>query len=164
MSLVLRKPDFCTCENKAADQVTSQLISGFVFTTWIEQSLYSLNPKFRASSHPQWLHSLVCVGPGQELQRPVFSEGGSNVSTITDGIFTFRPPFLSLYLFCRYHWIEYRINILYVQGFATYRWQTNVEICITSLWQYQLQPISMCVFKVLPMVPMVYQYRSRFYQ
>ena len=43
---------------------TAQLISAFVFTTQIIQSLYFLHPKFQASSHPVWLHSQVCVGPG----------------------------------------------------------------------------------------------------
>ena len=57
--------------------VTAQLISAFVFATWIIQSLYFLNPKFRASSHLQWLPSLVCVSPGQKPRRPVFSERGS---------------------------------------------------------------------------------------
>ena len=33
--------------------VTAKLISAFVFTTWIAQSLYFLNPKFQASSHLQ---------------------------------------------------------------------------------------------------------------
>ena len=45
--------------------VTAKLISAFVFATWIVQSLYFLNTKFQASSHLQWLHSLVCVRPGQ---------------------------------------------------------------------------------------------------
>ena len=42
MSLVLRKPGFCIIENKAADQFfgnrtphTAQLISAFVFATWM---------------------------------------------------------------------------------------------------------------------------------
>ena len=52
--------------------VTAQPISEFVVPTWI----YFLNPKFRASSHPLWLHNLVCVGPGREPWRPVFSERG----------------------------------------------------------------------------------------
>ena len=69
MSLILRKPDFCKSENKAA----------FVFTTWVVQSLYFLNPKFRACSHLLWLHSLVSVGPGRKPRRPVFSERGSYV-------------------------------------------------------------------------------------
>ena len=38
----MRKPAFCICENRGADQqVTAKLISGFVFGTWIVQSLYS---------------------------------------------------------------------------------------------------------------------------
>ena len=37
--------------------VTVQLISTFVFTTQIVQSLYFLNPKFHASSHLVWLYS-----------------------------------------------------------------------------------------------------------
>ena len=58
MSRVMRKPTFCICENKDADQlrgnreaVTAKLISAFVFATQIVQSLYFLNPKFQASSH-----------------------------------------------------------------------------------------------------------------
>ena len=45
--------------------VTAKLISAFVFATWIVQYLFFLNSKFQASSHLQWLHSLVCVRPGQ---------------------------------------------------------------------------------------------------
>ena len=36
---------------RSAAQLTSQLISGFVFDTQIVQSLYLLNPKFQAPSH-----------------------------------------------------------------------------------------------------------------
>ena len=79
MSRVMRKPDFCLCENKGADQLrfilivihvsgqmsrrirkpkiclcenkdADQLMSAFVFATGIVQSLYFLNPKFQASS------------------------------------------------------------------------------------------------------------------
>ena len=85
MSLVMRKPDFCICENKDADQlrgnreaVTAKLISAFVFATKIVQSLYFLNPKFQASSHLVRLYSPVCVGPGRKPRRPVFSQRGSN--------------------------------------------------------------------------------------
>ena len=46
-SLVMRNPAFCICENKGADQ----LISAFVFTTRIVQSLYFLNPKFQVSNN-----------------------------------------------------------------------------------------------------------------
>ena len=40
-------------------------VSAFVFAIWIAQYLYFLNTKFQASSHLQWLYSLVCVRPGQ---------------------------------------------------------------------------------------------------
>ena len=53
--------------------VTAKLISAFVIATLIVQPLYFLNPKFQASSHLLWLHSLVCVGPGRKPRRPVFS-------------------------------------------------------------------------------------------
>ena len=62
MSRVVRKPAFCICENKDADQ----LISAFVFAIRIVQFLYYLNPKFQANSHLVWLYSLVCVGPGRK--------------------------------------------------------------------------------------------------
>ena len=75
----MRKPDFCICENKDADQfaVTAKLISAFDFATQIVQFLYFLNPKFQASSHLLWQYSPVCVGPGRKPRRPVFSERGS---------------------------------------------------------------------------------------
>ena len=78
MSRVVRKPDLCICENKGADQLRgSKLISAFVFTIRIVQSLYFLNLKNQASSHLVWLYSPVCVGPGRKPRRPVFSERGS---------------------------------------------------------------------------------------
>ena len=63
----MRKPTFCICENKDADQlrVSAKLISAFVFSTWIVWYLYFLNSKFQASSHLQWVYSLVCVRTGQ---------------------------------------------------------------------------------------------------
>ena len=68
VSLVMRKPDFCICENKDTDQlrVTAKLISAFVFATWIIQCLNYLNPGFQASSHLLWLYSPVCVRPGRK--------------------------------------------------------------------------------------------------
>ena len=71
MSHVIRKPDFCICKSKGADQlaVTAQLISTFVIAT-----LYFLNQEFQASSHLLWLYSPVCVRPW----RQVFSWRGSN--------------------------------------------------------------------------------------
>ena len=70
MSRAMRKLNFCLCENKGADQLRSnceaELISAFVFATWIIQSLFFLNSKFQASSHLQWLHRPVCVRPGRD--------------------------------------------------------------------------------------------------
>ena len=57
--------------------VTSKLISAFVFATRIVQYLLLLNPKFQASRHLLWLHSLFCVGPGLNPRGPVFSQRGS---------------------------------------------------------------------------------------
>ena len=78
LSLVTRKPDFCICENtQISCAVTAQRISAFVFTTWIVQSHYYLNPKFQASSHLLFLDSPVCIRPGRKPRRPVFSKRGS---------------------------------------------------------------------------------------
>ena len=57
------------CENKGADH----LISTFIFTTKIVQSIYFLNPRFQTSIHIKWLYSPVCVEPGPKPQRQVFS-------------------------------------------------------------------------------------------
>ena len=79
----MRKPDFCICENKDADQLRGYLRGNreadqrLFFAKRIVKSLYLLNSKFQASSHFLWLYSLVCVGPGQKPRRPVFSERGS---------------------------------------------------------------------------------------
>ena len=79
MSHVTRKPAFCICENKDADQLhgSVKLICVFVFATWIVQSLYFLNTNFQASSHLMWLYSPVCGGPGRKPRRPAFSQRGS---------------------------------------------------------------------------------------
>ena len=50
MGHIMRKPDFCLCENKG--------------TTQIIQSLFFLNTKFPASSHLLCLYSSVCIRPG----------------------------------------------------------------------------------------------------
>ena len=83
MSLVVRKPVFCICENKDADQLRGnrEADQRLCFYTRIVQSLFYLNPKFQASSHLLWLYSLVCVRPGRKPRRPVFSERGSYVKS-----------------------------------------------------------------------------------
>ena len=77
----MRKPAFCICENKDADQLRGnrEADQRLCFATWIVQSLFYLNPKFHSSSHLVWLYSPVCVGPGRKPRRPVFSERGSNI-------------------------------------------------------------------------------------
>ena len=58
--------------------VTAKQISVFDFATRIAQSLYVLYTRFQAYSHLVWLYSPVCVGPGRNPRRPVFSQRGSN--------------------------------------------------------------------------------------
>ena len=57
----MRKPDFCICENKDADQLRGnrEADQRLVFAIRIVQSLLYLNPKFQASSHLS-----VVVQPG----------------------------------------------------------------------------------------------------
>ena len=45
--------------------VTAQLISAFVFATWIVQFLRYLDPKFQDSSFHLWVYRPVCVKPGR---------------------------------------------------------------------------------------------------
>ena len=50
--------------------VTAKLISAFVFATQIVQSLFFLNPKFKASSHRLWLYIPVYIGnPGDRFSH-----------------------------------------------------------------------------------------------
>ena len=73
LSHLVRKPTFCICETKDADQlrgVTAKLISAFVFATWIVQFLIFLNPKCPTSSPLQCLYSPVCVEP---VRKPHYS-------------------------------------------------------------------------------------------
>ena len=61
MSRVMRKPAFCICENKDADQLRgNREADQRLCFRYIVQSLYFLNQKFQASRQ---LYSLVCVGP-----------------------------------------------------------------------------------------------------
>ena len=68
----MRKPTFCICENKDADQLRGdrEADQGLCFR-YIDSTIprYFLNPKFQASSHLLWLHSLVCVGPVRKPER-----------------------------------------------------------------------------------------------
>ena len=79
MSLVMRKPDFCICENKDADQLRSNCAADQRLCFSYIDSTIPLLPKsdFLAFSHLLWLYSPVCVGPGRKPRRPVFSQRGS---------------------------------------------------------------------------------------
>ena len=59
----MRKPAFCICKNKDADQLCGnrEADHSFVLATRIVQSLYLLNPKFQASSNILKLYRLVYV-------------------------------------------------------------------------------------------------------
>ena len=75
MSCVMRKADFCICENKDADQLCgNRTADQRLCFCYID---FYLNPKFQASNL-LWLHSPVCVRPGLKPQRRVFSCRGSN--------------------------------------------------------------------------------------
>ena len=61
---IMRKSEFCICENKGAYQLHSNYAADqrlFVFATYVVQSLYFLKPKFHTSIYLPWLHSPVCV-------------------------------------------------------------------------------------------------------
>ena len=73
----MRKPDFCLCENKGADQLGS--ISTFVFATCIVQFLYFLNPKFLAFSLFLLLYRPVVSGLVGNLEDRFFLRCGSCV-------------------------------------------------------------------------------------
>ena len=47
---------------------------------YIVQSLFFLNPKFKASIHLLWLYSPVCVGPGWKPWRQIFLSPGSFIT------------------------------------------------------------------------------------
>ena len=61
----MRKPAFCICKNKDADQLRSnheadqRLCFRYIDSTI---PLLPIYPKFQASSHLVWLYSAVCVG------------------------------------------------------------------------------------------------------
>ena len=75
--------------------VIAQPISVLVFATWTVQFHFCLNLKFQASWHLLGLYRLVCVGPGRNSRRPVFSHcssvtvyiGGMMHSSVDTGCF-----------------------------------------------------------------------------
>ena len=78
LSLVMRKPAFCICENKDSDQLRgNREADQHLSFRYTDSTIYFLYMKFQASSHLVWLYSLVCVGPSRKPRRPVFSQRGS---------------------------------------------------------------------------------------
>ena len=67
MCHVMRKPAFCIWENKRADQLHSNCTADQrLCFRYIDSTIPLLSkPKFQACSHILWLHSQVCVRPGQ---------------------------------------------------------------------------------------------------
>ena len=61
LSRVMRKPDFCLCKNKGADQLRS--ICQAVFATRIVQCILYLHPKFHDSNFLLSPYRSVCVRP-----------------------------------------------------------------------------------------------------
>ena len=74
----MRKPAFCICENKDADQLRgNRKADQRLCFRYTDSRIFFLNPKFQASSHLLWLYSPVCVAPGQKPRKPLFSQRGS---------------------------------------------------------------------------------------
>ena len=71
----MRKPDFCICENKDADQLRSAAGQRLCFR-YIDSTI-PLLPKSEILLRALFLYSPVCVGPGRKPRRPVFSQRGS---------------------------------------------------------------------------------------
>ena len=71
----MRKPTFCICENKDADQLCGydqRLCFRYIDSTiplLSKSNRKAINPKFQASSHLLCLYSLVWVGPGRKQER-----------------------------------------------------------------------------------------------
>ena len=93
MSRVVRKPAFCICENKDADQLRgNREADQRLCFRYIDSTIpYFLYTKFQASSHLVWSYSLVCVGSGRKPRRPVFSNEttGFNNSSVSEDIRTY---------------------------------------------------------------------------
>ena len=130
---VVRKPAFCICENKDADQLHSncatdqRLCFRYIHSTI---PLLPVNSKFQASSHLLWLYSPVCVGPGRKPRRPVFSQRGSFQGIISESQ---RIPSFSAY----YKEVTYYSCV----GFMS-RWKTIYLIILPNCLQIAVTDIN----------------------
>ena len=76
----MRKPDFCICENKDADQLCGNFEADQRLCFRYTDSTIPLLSKseiFKSLAIFLKLYSLVCVRPGLKPRRPFFSERGS---------------------------------------------------------------------------------------
>ena len=75
----MRKPDFCLCENKGADQLRSNCEADQRLCFRYSDSTIPplLNPKSQASNLFLGLHRPVYVRRGRKPRRPVFLRRGS---------------------------------------------------------------------------------------
>ena len=82
MSLAMRKPAFCICENKAADHHRGNREADQRLCFRYIDSTIPLVPKSKISclKLSSVIAQPVCVGPGRKSRRPVFSEQGSYFS------------------------------------------------------------------------------------
>ena len=65
----MRKPAFCICENKDADQLRGNREADQRLCFCYIASKIPLHTKLQASRHVLWLHSPACVGPGQNPEN-----------------------------------------------------------------------------------------------
>ena len=74
----MRKPDFCLCENKGADQLRSNCEADQrLCVRYTDSTLSLLIKSEQASMLLLGLYMSVCVRPGWKPRRPVFSRRGS---------------------------------------------------------------------------------------
>ena len=74
MSHIMRKPYFCLCENKDADQLHSNCEADqrLCFRYTDSTFFFFLHRKFQASRLLLRLYRPVCIRPGLKPRRPVF--------------------------------------------------------------------------------------------
>ena len=73
MSHVMRRPEFCICINKGAEQMHGNRAADqhLCFRNMDSASPLLLN-KFESSGHHLWLYNLLCVGPGRGTPKTGF--------------------------------------------------------------------------------------------
>ena len=78
MSRVIREPSFCICENKYGDQLCgNREADQCLCFCYLDSTI----PSNTIPSHLQWLYSLVCVRPSQNLQR-LFSDFATHIFSV----------------------------------------------------------------------------------